>query len=158
MVLKCLVKEYLTNNKNKTGTILQVQKGWAILFYNSARSPLLRASGLQEETMKKLHIAISTDKIEETVADYTIRLGIKPCSYIGNEYALWRTDFLNVSIRQDSSCRPGELRHLGWEDPSAQEFSQDTDVNGIVWEYFNAHQQAEEINNLWPEANYCPKD
>ena len=106
--------------------------------------------------MKKLHIAISTDKIEETVSDYTARLGSEPCSYIANEYALWRTEFLNVSVRQDASCAPGELRHLGWEDPSAQEFSQDTDVNGIVWERFSAQQQADEINELWPAANYLP--
>ena len=93
--------------------------------------------------MKKLHIAISTDKIEETVLDYTARIGAAPCSYISGEYALWRTDFLNVSIRQDTTCSPGELRHLGWEDPSAQEFSQSKDVNGIVWENFSAQQQAE---------------
>lgn len=106
--------------------------------------------------MKKLHIAISTDKIEATVSDYTIRFGEEPCSYIPNEYALWRTESLNVSIRQDASCTPGELRHLGWEDSSAPEFSQETDVNGIVWERFSAQQQADEINELWPAVNYQP--
>jgi len=30
------------------------------------------------------------------------------------------------------------------------------DVNGIVWERFNAQQQADEINELWPEANFRP--
>lgn len=107
--------------------------------------------------MKKLHIAISTDKIEESITDYTIRLGVEPCSFIPNEYALWRTDFLNVSIRQDSTCKPGELRHLGWEDSSVSEFSEDKDVNGITWERFSAQQQADEINKLWPEAKYQPK-
>jgi hypothetical protein len=106
--------------------------------------------------MKKLHLAISTNKIEETISDYSIRLGEEPCSFIPNEYALWRTDSLNVSIRQDPSCKSGELRHLGWEDASATEFSQESDVNGIVWERFNAQQQADEINELWPEANYHP--
>lgn len=106
--------------------------------------------------MKKLHIAIATNKIEETIKDYSVRLGMKPCSFVKNEYALWRTDSLNVSVRQDATCKPGELRHLGWEDPSATEFSQDTDVNGIVWERFNAQQQADEINELWPEANFSP--
>jgi hypothetical protein len=106
--------------------------------------------------MKKLHIAISTDKIEETVSDYSARLGAEPCSYIAGEYALWRTEFLNVSIRQDSTCTSGELRHLGWEDPTAQAFSQETDVNGIVWERFSAQQQADEINDIWPSANYTP--
>ncbi|MFW5442696.1 MAG: hypothetical protein ACKE51_00090 [Methylococcaceae bacterium] len=107
--------------------------------------------------MKKLHIAISTNKIEETIKDYSLRLGIEPCSYVKNEYALWRTDSLNVSIRQDKSCTPGELRHLGWEDDSATNFSEEKDVNGITWERFSAQQQADEINELWPEASYTPK-
>ena len=107
--------------------------------------------------MKKLHIAISTNIIDETIKDYSVRLGMKPCSYIKNEYALWRTDTLNVSVRQDKSCPPGELRHLGWEDDEASSFSEEKDVNGITWERFSAQQQADEINELWPEANYTPK-
>jgi hypothetical protein len=107
--------------------------------------------------VKKLHLAISTDKINESIQDYSVRLGCAPCSYIPNEYALWRTEHLNLSIRQDSTCKPGELRHLGWEDPSVQEFAKDTDINGIIWERFTAEQQAEEINELWPQANYHPK-
>jgi hypothetical protein len=111
---------------------------------------------LRENAMKKLHIAISTDKITETIADYSIRLGAEPCSTVAGEYALWRTESLNVSIRQDPSCRAGSLRHLGWEDSSATEFTQDTDVNGVVWERFAAEHQADEINELWPEADYQP--
>jgi len=107
--------------------------------------------------LKKLHIAISTNKIEETIQDYSARLGVKPCSFVKGEYALWRTESLNVSIRQDQSCTPGELRHLGWEDDEASSFSEEKDVNGITWERFSAQQQAEEINELWPEANYIPK-
>ena len=106
--------------------------------------------------MRKLHIAISTDRIEATVADYSRRLGVQPCSYIEGAYALWRTESLNVSVRQDPDSAPGSLRHLGWEDASAEAFTQDTDVNGIVWEHFNAEHQAEEINTLWPEARYRP--
>ncbi|MEX2515819.1 MAG: hypothetical protein WD572_02745 [Gammaproteobacteria bacterium] len=106
--------------------------------------------------MRKLHIAISTDKIDETVEDYSRRLGAQPCSSIPSEYALWRTESLNVSVRQDPACAPGTLRHLGWEDSTATEFSQDTDVNGIVWERFAAQHQADEINGIWPEAKYQP--
>lgn len=106
--------------------------------------------------MKKLHIAISTDKIDQTVADYSNRFGADPCLIIPGEYALWRTDSLNVSIRQDSSSKSGLLRHLGWEDAEAAEFTQDVDVNGIVWERFNASHQAKEINELWPEVGYQP--
>jgi hypothetical protein len=93
--------------------------------------------------MMKLHIAISTDRIEESIADYSARLGVQPCSSVPGGYALWRTECLNLSVRQDPSCEAGSLRHLGWEDPTVTEFSQDTDVNGIVWERFTAQQQAD---------------
>ncbi len=106
--------------------------------------------------MNKLHIAIATNNIEESIKDYSARLGMEPCSFVSNEYALWRTDTLNVSIRHDLKCAPGELRHLGWEDSTAPEFSQDKDINGIVWERFSAQQQADEINDLWPQAKYVP--
>lgn len=106
--------------------------------------------------MKKLHIAISTDRIDATIADYSIRLGAQPCVVVVGEYALWRTAHLNVSVRHDPTCAPGALRHLGWEDPEARGFTQDTDVNGIVWECFNAKHQADEINVLWPDAVYKP--
>jgi len=107
--------------------------------------------------VKKLHIAISTSKIEETIKDYSARLEAEPCTVVSGEYALWRTETLNVSIRQDPTCTSGELRHLGWEDPTASNFSEEIDVNGIVWERFSAQHQANEINELWPEASYEPK-
>ena len=107
--------------------------------------------------MKKLHIAISTNKIEETIKDYSARLDAEPCTVVPGEYALWRTETLNISIRHDNNCNPGSLRHLGWEVPVSPEFVEETDVNGIVWEQFTAQQQATEINELWPQANYKPK-
>ncbi|GAA5442452.1 hypothetical protein Misp06_00626 [Microbulbifer sp. NBRC 101763] len=110
----------------------------------------------KEQSMKKLHIALSTDRIEETVQDYSTRLNCAPCSYVAGEYALWRTDSLNLSVRKDPKCRSGTLRHLGWEDPAATAFTQEKDVNGITWEHFNAQQQADEINNAWSSANYHP--
>ena len=72
------------------------------------------------------------------------------------EYALWRTDTLNLSIRQDLQCAPGSLRHLGFEDDTAPSFSSGPDIHGIVWERFQAQHQADEINALWPEAKYAP--
>ena len=98
--------------------------------------------------MKKLHLAISTNDIKASITDYSERLGSPPCSVVTGEYALWRTEILNLSIRQDPSCSSGGLRHLGWEDTNANEFTRDTDVNGIVWEHFNAQNQADEINEL----------
>lgn len=107
--------------------------------------------------MKKIHIAISTKDIERTIEDYSQRIGEKPCAVIDGEYALWRTDTLNLSVRQDKNCKSGELRHLGWENALSKEFSTDTDVNGIMWEQFNAHIQADEINETWPGTNYEPE-
>lgn len=107
--------------------------------------------------MKKLHLAISTNNIEETINDYSLRFGMEPCAYVIGEYGLWRTETLNISIRQDASCAPGSLRHLGWEDSSATEFSKEVNVNGIVWERFTAQHQADEINEIWPETNYHPE-
>ena len=92
--------------------------------------------------MKKLHIAISTDRLAATIDDYTVRLGEPPALVVAGEYALWRTDTLNVSVRYDAAGAAGTLRHLGWEDPAANNFTEDTDVNGIVWERFSAAQQA----------------
>lgn len=104
--------------------------------------------------MKKFHIAISTDNIDATVVDYSARLEAEPCLFIAGQYALWRTACLNVSIRQDGTHVPGTVRHLGWEDPEAPQSTQDKDVNGMVWEHFSADQQADEINQIWPEASY----
>ncbi len=106
--------------------------------------------------MKKFHVAIATHDIEATVADYSQRLGCMPCVVVPGEYALWRSESLNVSVRQDVSCQPGELRHLGWEDPEAESFSEDKDVNGIVWEQFSAQLQAEEIEEIWGGTGYVP--
>lgn len=104
--------------------------------------------------MKRIHIALASADIAATVADYSVRLGCEPSLVVANEYALWRTDVLNLSVRQDPACRPGELRHLGFEDPDAREFSATTDVNGIVWERFTAAQQAGEIAAAWPGTAY----
>jgi len=106
--------------------------------------------------MKKLHIALSAHDIAAVVADYTQRLGSAPCLLVPGQYALWRTETLNLSVRQDAALNPGTLRHLGWEDASTPAFTQEVDANGIVWERFSAAQQAAEINGLWPAAAYVP--
>ncbi len=99
--------------------------------------------------MKKIHIAINVSDVARSVTDYSERLGCQPVVVVPNEYALWRTGSVNFSIRYDSAA-PGTLRHLGWEDSSASEFTKNTDSNGIVWERFNSKQQLNEIKSLWP--------
>lgn len=107
--------------------------------------------------MRKLHLAISTDSIEDTIEDYSQRLQCRPCVVVPGEYALWRTDILNLSVRKDDSYRPGELRHLGWEDPTIEKYTIDRDINGIIWEQISAAQQADEIEAAWPGTGYNTK-
>ena len=106
--------------------------------------------------MKKLHLAISTNNIEAIMNDYRKRFGCEPCVVVPEQYALWRTKTLNISVRQDPSRVSGELRHMGWEDPTAVEFLEEIDANGVTWETFTAEQQAKEIEEAWPGTGYVP--
>lgn len=85
--------------------------------------------------MKRFHIALSVRDLDLPIRDYSARLGAAPCVLVPGEYALWRTQSLNVSIRKTSE-EPGTVRHLGWEDPEASAFSEARDVNGLLWERF----------------------
>ncbi len=98
--------------------------------------------------MKKIHIALSTHNLEDSIQEYTQRLSVKPTVIIEKEYALWKTDTVNFSVRQDTNYPAGSLRHLGWENSEAKEFTQDIDVNGIIWERFNEQHQLDEIKEL----------
>ena len=100
---------------------------------------------------RRFHIALGVADVALSVEDYSRRLGHSPDVVVPGEYALWRTDIINLSIRRAPEG-PGTLRHLGWEDESATIFSENTDINGIVWEVFSAAQQLREIHNSWPSA------
>lgn len=100
---------------------------------------------------RRIHVAIGVADVMASIDDYTGRLGQAPTVVVPGAYALWRTEALNFSIRQSPDA-VGVLRHLGWEDPDALGFTQDTDVNGIVWERFAAIHQRDEIRALWPDA------
>ena len=103
---------------------------------------------------RKLHLALGVVDVAASVKEYSKEFGVDPVIVIEDEYALWRTDTLNVSIRRSRHDECGKLRHLGWESDEAAEFSVKTDCNGIAWEDFNASQQAEEINQIWPGVEY----
>ena len=104
--------------------------------------------------MKRIHIAIATQDLTASIEDYSKRIGSQPAVVVPGEYALWRTQTLNFSVRQDLTSQSGELRHLGWEDDLTDTFTIETDCNGIGWEHFSAHHQAAEINEIWPDAQY----
>ena len=98
---------------------------------------------------KKIHIALGVLDPDASVPEYSERLAAPPVAHIRGEYALWRTEQVNFSIRRTPPEQVG-LRHLGWEDPTAESFSQAVDLNGIVWERFTPAQQLDEIAAAWP--------
>lgn len=106
--------------------------------------------------MKPFHLALGVRDIAETVRDYTLRLGSPPVLVVPGKYALWRTAQLNLSVRRVADEQVGQLRHLGWEDDAAEGFSSEIDCNGILWERFDAREQAREIHEIWPEVDYTP--
>lgn len=95
---------------------------------------------------RRLHLAIGTHDLEASIEDYSERLGCRPVRVLEGEVALWQTDALNVSARVVDG--PPGVRHLGFEDPSAEGATEETDVNGVVWERFRAEDQAREIDAL----------
>lgn len=100
--------------------------------------------------MRRFHIALGVASIEGSVADYSRRLGCPPEVVVPGQYALWRTNALNFSIRSVAPAEAGKMRHLGWEDAGCQDFTSETDTNGILWEHFSAAVQAAEIETEWP--------
>jgi catechol 2,3-dioxygenase-like lactoylglutathione lyase family enzyme len=101
--------------------------------------------------MRRIHVALAVRDYDAAVRDYTRRLGAEPCGTVQGVYALWRTEEVNLSIRVNPSAA-GTLRHLGFEDASASEFTQEEDAEGIVWERFAPAHQDAEIRAHWPEA------
>src|SRR5262249_40275537 len=113
------------------------------------------AATFSRMSMTRIHIALAVTDVSASIEDYSRRLGCPPSVVVGDEYALWRTEQVNLSIRRTSG-EAGVLRPLRWEDPDATRFSQETDVNGIVWERFSAELQAREITDTWPDARLTP--
>ncbi len=101
---------------------------------------------------RRFHLALSVADLTASIADYSARLGIEPECVVPGEYALWRTEGLNLSIRVVSDAEAGHLRHLGWEEPEATAMETSLDVNGILWERFSRAAQRQEIKSLWGAA------
>ena len=101
--------------------------------------------------VKRFHIALAVADLDDTISDYTARLGRAPVVVIPGKYALWRTDEVNLSINQTANSA-GALRHVGFEDPQMEGFESSTDVNGIEWERFSARAQDAEIVEVYGKA------
>jgi hypothetical protein len=48
--------------------------------------------------LKRFHLALGVADVEASTGDYSQRLGCRPDLLIPGEYALWRTDAVNLSI------------------------------------------------------------
>jgi hypothetical protein len=90
--------------------------------------------------VKRFHIALAVASLEQSIADYSRRLGQPPSAVVPGQYAMWRTDLLNFSINENPQ-RAGQLRHVGFEDDAAEGYSSSVDVNGLEWELFPAAEQ-----------------
>lgn len=98
--------------------------------------------------MRRLHVALSCDDLNATIADYSERLGAPPVTVVSGVYALWRTAQVNLSVNVQLGAG-GRLRHLGFEDDRAPAKTESIDVNGITWESFNAAWQREGIERVY---------
>jgi hypothetical protein len=94
--------------------------------------------------MKKFHISIAVKNLDESIKDYSQKLGCEPCVVIEERYALWRNDILNFSISQKPEIA-GQVRHIGFENSDVQNFTETHDCNGLMWEEFTAEMQMQEI-------------
>lgn len=103
----------------------------------------------------RVHVAVGVEDVAASVEAYTEMLGAAPVVVVRDEYALWRTEVLNFSIRR-SDTEAGRVRHVGFERDEAPGFSAQVDLNGLVWETFSRFDQAAEIKALWPDAGYAP--
>jgi hypothetical protein len=101
--------------------------------------------------MKRFHIALAVANLDESIADYSLRLGQPPAAVVPGLYAMWRTDLLNFSINE-SPEKAGQLRHVGFEDDSAQGYTKSEDVNGLEWELFSALEQDRRIVDTYGVA------
>jgi hypothetical protein len=91
-------------------------------------------------TMKRFHIALAVRNLDDSIAEYSGRLGQAPHAVVSGKYAMWRTDLLNFSINEMPE-RAGQLRHVGFEDDAVKDYASSTDVNGLLWESFSTAEQ-----------------
>ena len=102
----------------------------------------------REPPVRRFHISLAVADLATSIRDYSTRLGVEPTAVVAGKYAMWRTAQLNFSINEMPQ-RAGQLRHLGFEDTAAGEFSSDHDVNGIEWELFSPTAQDEKIVEVY---------
>jgi len=100
--------------------------------------------------MKRFHIALAVNNLDDTIKDYSQRLEQEPTVVVAEKYAMWRTNTLNFSINQIPE-RAGQLRHIGFEDDGKEGFSSNVDTNGLEWEHFSPSAQDQKIIEMYGE-------
>jgi len=63
--------------------------------------------------MKSFYLSLGVADMESSADEYTRRLGCRPDLLIPGEYALWRTDAVNLSIRKVGHVEVGLARGMG---------------------------------------------
>jgi catechol 2,3-dioxygenase-like lactoylglutathione lyase family enzyme len=104
--------------------------------------------------MKRFHIALAVRNLDDSIADYSARLGQSPQLVVQDKYALWRTRQLNFSINELPE-QAGQVRHIGFEDDEAKGFTISKDANGIEWENFSSTDQEALIESIYGEPTYA---
>jgi hypothetical protein len=99
---------------------------------------------------ERIHVAIAVSDIDLSIQEYTQLTGTEPELVVPGEYALFRTESMNLSLRRTGDA-PGTVRHLGFERDDASHFSVYRDRHGLVWENFNREHQRDEIAAAWPD-------
>ena len=104
--------------------------------------------------MKRIHIAITISDLTDSIIEYSTKFGTDPICTVKDTWALWLTPELNFSIEVKPE-QAGEIKHIGFEDPSAESMIREKDINGLEWENFTIEQQKELIFKIWPHAEYA---
>jgi len=71
------------------------------------------ARGFERRALKRFHLALGVADGESSADEYTQRLGCRPDLFIPGEYALWRTDAVNLSNRKVGDEEGGTRRGHG---------------------------------------------
>ena len=125
-------------------TLLRGGYDGCAVYSNKTREQNSRTTLTEPTITKRFHIALAVANLDESIADYSGRLGQPPSAVVPGQYAMWRTDLLNFSINEKPE-KAGQLRHVGFEDDAVEGYSSSLDVNGLEWELFSAAEQDRRI-------------
>lgn len=101
--------------------------------------------------MERVHIAIGVSSLSESISFYEKKFSVSPELIIPHEYALFKTETMNISLRVVPENQIG-VRHVGVESMRFDSFTAEKDPSGVLWESFNEQAQYDEIEEIWPNS------